>query len=101
MVCGKAYLSSGRMMSKDKGSMPDWIGAAFAGILAVGSATGVYTTLASDMAVNKLEIDNIKKELILYREHSRETSKLIRDLMIKDALGDAESASLKKPKRLL
>lgn len=77
-------------------SGPEWLNLFIGATVALGSAVGVYTSLSSELAVNKSEINGIKRELGEYHLYAEESRKLIQHLLVKDATHDTEEAALKK-----
>lgn len=47
-------------MSEHTGTLPDWVSAVITGIVMLGSISGVYAALNTDIAVNKVEIKEVK-----------------------------------------
>ena len=84
------------MGKESRGSLPDWVGALFAGAMAVGSGAGVYATLTSDIEHNATEIANIKQELVVYNRLVEESRDLIHRLATDVAVTKAQVDALKK-----
>lgn len=83
-------------MASNKGSMPEWIGAMFAGVIALGTGAGIYAGLTTDIEHNQTEISNIKQELVINQRILEEARDSLQKLTTEVAVTKVEVDDLKK-----